>query len=53
MIPLAALIEANECLKLALPNAAAGTYVRLLDAQTALEFFIALALADRKVTVSA
>ena len=52
-VPLSILIEANECLKLARATAPAGAYVRMLDAQYALEVEIKLALAGQVVGVSA
>ena len=52
-IPITVLIEANECLKLARPTAPPGSYVRLLDAQTRLEFALTQLLAGKTVEVQA
>jgi len=51
-IPLAVLIEANECLKLARAAAAPGTYVRILDSQCHLEAYLESLLADHRVEVA-
>lgn len=51
-IPLAVLIEVNECLKLARVNAPASTYVRFLNAQTLIDFHLACLLSSQKVEVA-
>lgn len=50
-IPLATLIEASECLKLARATAPNGSYVRFLDASSALESALKTILAGQVIKV--
>ena len=51
-IPLVVLIEASECLKLALSSAPAGSYMRLLKASTRLDVRLAALLVNQSIEVT-